>query len=780
MMRVARLTGIGLEAILTLIVLAFLSWQFSYLLGGEGSFWRAADAEPPVAVFGEGMRYQQDLWRASQPFPSESAEAKLPAFCAKAANLSPQTARLLCRNDAAHAGLAPTPGTTVSPWPATFDSALTAIQKAISGGIAEPLQRLSRDALSRTEGVLPEDRKVEAARLSAQIEHYRAHYRIEAPGIGAGSLPLDCAWEMLRKRHAALTGKTADTAVREANTLIGLGAALLDGKSSIMATLAKDVVLVAERQCEALGSPASILKLAAETVDRARRSVSNADRAKTVIGWMERAPWMLAAWTVVALALINLGRRSELPSRFLPLATLAWGLTGWATGVPAPGHFFPIASLCAVILLVAAIFLRLEQRSLVAPTQKQVCTTPWAFPLFILFIGIGSWIIFDLSANGYLKNRFLSHRQMIYVFASMVAITLVAPLRPALANFVTRLTALMLNAMRSGTSMAQRFRPWLLAGVLAIAFLSIAYALRGWRQFTSELFRVWLLFGVASLFLVRSALWGGNQMSTRGLLRSLRPLIGLIMVVFLALLITDDMGPLLVILYGSGIFVGAVVAQSVLTRGVALPIAILAGIGTTLLAGGLTTAVLFGAGQLPFGAAARVAERIESAREPFVALNDQMAHIAWFRASTPEKGYGFGAVPWCGTLPSASCNGLPAQTQSDYTLTALHGVFGESASLALVAAYVFWLTLIAFRQATSTDGWLDPNRPAHTERAWIAWLAVAWATLTIAQTLITISGNLGLLPLTGVTWPMVSFGVWSMMVNAAFLALFINRPESQS
>jgi cell division protein FtsW (lipid II flippase) len=37
-----------------------------------------------------------------------------------------------------------------------------------------------------------------------------------------------------------------------------------------------------------------------------------------------------------------------------------------------------------------------------------------------------------------------------------------------------------------------------------------------------------------------------------------------------------------------------------------------------------------------------------------------------------------------------------------------------------------------------------------------------------------VAGNLAVLPLTGVTFPFVSFGLTSLLVNMAFLALCIN------
>ena len=53
-------------------------------------------------------------------------------------------------------------------------------------------------------------------------------------------------------------------------------------------------------------------------------------------------------------------------------------------------------------------------------------------------------------------------------------------------------------------------------------------------------------------------------------------------------------------------------------------------------------------------------------------------------------------------------------------------------------------------------------------------IAVAWVALTLCQLAVTVAGNLAVLPLTGVTFPFVSFGMTSLVVNMAFLALCLN------
>ena len=151
--------------------------------------------------------------------------------------------------------------------------------------------------------------------------------------------------------------------------------------------------------------------------------------------------------------------------------------------------------------------------------------------------------------------------------------------------------------------------------------------------------------------------------------------------------------------------------------------------------------------------------------------------MLWLGRHTPPNGYGLGAVPWCGSLPAAGCPGIPAQTQSDYSFAALHAVVGNAAGFGLLAAYLLWLGLLAVRQAALTGGRLSPGTAGASQSAWLAWLCVCWAVLTIVQTMVTVAGNLGALPLTGVTWPFISFGLWSLLHNTLVLGLVMHRPE---
>ncbi|MEO7152073.1 MAG: FtsW/RodA/SpoVE family cell cycle protein, partial [Burkholderiaceae bacterium] len=172
------------------------------------------------------------------------------------------------------------------------------------------------------------------------------------------------------------------------------------------------------------------------------------------------------------------------------------------------------------------------------------------------------------------------------------------------------------------------------------------------------------------------------------------------------------------------------------------------------------------------------AARLESLAAPFASDNDQLALVSWFQRAAPADGYGLGASPWCGHAASGRCSGVPAQVHSDYTFTALVGVFGAAAAWAGWVACALWLHRLIRHHGRVTRG--EPRLVEHAGRladdgqGLLSWVGVAWVVLTLCQLAVTVAGNLAVLPLTGVTFPFVSFGMTSLVVNFAFLALCLN------
>jgi cell division protein FtsW (lipid II flippase) len=242
-----------------------------------------------------------------------------------------------------------------------------------------------------------------------------------------------------------------------------------------------------------------------------------------------------------------------------------------------------------------------------------------------------------------------------------------------------------------------------------------------------------------------------------------------------AMVLTRDMGPLLIAGYASGAFIGAALAAWAHARG-ARP---LAGFAMALAVFALwiaaVTAALFQAGQVDEVTAAR----LESLAAPLASTNDQLALVTWFQRASPPQGHGLGAVPWCGhAAATAQCSGVPAQVHSDYTFTALVGVWGATAAWAMALGTAFWLHRLIRHHGRVTGG--EPRllasggRLVHDGQALLSWIAVGWVVLTLCQLAVTVAGNLAVLPLTGVTFPFVSYGMTSLVVNLAFLALCLN------
>jgi cell division protein FtsW (lipid II flippase) len=240
------------------------------------------------------------------------------------------------------------------------------------------------------------------------------------------------------------------------------------------------------------------------------------------------------------------------------------------------------------------------------------------------------------------------------------------------------------------------------------------------------------------------------------------------------MLITRDMGPLLIAGYGAGAFVAASVAMWSYQRGgesgvgyalaVALFVAWIAAI----------TVALFHAGSLDDVTAAR----LENRAAPLASANDHLALVTWFQRAAPASGFGIGSVPWCGFGASGACAGVPAQIQSDYTFTAMVGAFGWTGAWALTLGCALWLYQIIRSHGTATRG--EPRfvpvagRLANDGQAFVSWIAVTWVVLALCQLAVTVAGNLAMIPLTGVTFPFVSFGMTSLVVNLSMLALAID------
>jgi cell division protein FtsW (lipid II flippase) len=790
--RTMRIPPEALEWLFTLAAIAFLVWQ-------------SAAFREPEFVRAASERYREAAELRAPMLPQAAGTNRVATLCGHYGGWLPKAEREtsaervgLCYSDVRHR----IPEIAALPIEPAALAELAKAREAVAQSLAAPvkvrLARLDEYANRAREARAESDLQGSIESLASETRLYRDAYGI-APA-GARSIPLECAWSQLEAKYDS-PANVQSTDAQSVYAMLGM-AAVLDGDAG-RATAAASALKgargdpwtpKADAACAALGSPAPVIVSAAQIVAKARASDSTAGKSRAAQNLLANAHWYLALWAVAGLLLLQFGRQAVHARHFLPVAALLWSALGWLTqvhvewisdraaqtawllksGVRFPEFFqFAIAG-AAVLLLLGLIFVPGRRA---APPVRQTPSSRVGYAGFVLFVGLGWWMLLDLSTTGHLANRFHALYQQVYVFAAFALLTMLAPMRLQLADRIGRWLGWLLLLTRSRRAGLRRALPWLVGAAAVVLLLMAAGVVRKYQtQLTSEIFRFWLVLGASWVFFVRGESALALPAGGRGLhgLMFLWPLFFVLCVPLAGLVLTDDFGPLFVMLYAASIFIGAAFAFAYVDRAGYRPW--LGGAAGVLIAGSWVYLLTFALYSLP-APLARVAERLASVREPFAASNDQMAIITWFQESTPSGGYGLGAVPWCGEIAGAGCRGVPRQIQSDYVYTALVGVYGKLAAVALVALLAFWLVRVVIHHGRATRGTVAPGSPVATQQAWLSWIAVCWVGLTLAQLAITVAGNIGWLPLTGITFPFASFGAWSLLANTLFLALAISLPR---
>ena len=640
-----------------------------------------------------------------------------------------------------------------------------------------------------------------AAAIEAETRPFVDRFQL-AHADAAGPLPLWCA---VRWAQAALADpdvpQQAEAAreVARSNAVLLLAAAL-DGRA-ITQSLAAAVLLPVPRMRQAppcdTGAIAALSATAALMAD-ARQSVSNSRKNDAMLALMKSAGWQWAGAMLLGFGLLTWSRRPWSPVYGMAGALALWALAAWLARVPWPlagnREFHPArleqpiwsAPADFVLWLCAAAALMLfwalgRKRSTAAATSAsaQAMSSRVGYAGLVLATGLGWLLLLDLSANGHPANRYLALYHQGHLWLGMLVFSLLLFLRQPLSRGLGWMLSVAGETTRRA---ARRLGPASAAGVLLLltsaALAGFGLTLSNVRQLTSEIGRVWLIVGAAWFFFLRAGPLA-ERLARSGpagasFWRYVWPLLFVIAVLIGGMLITRDMGPLLIAGYASGAFLAASLAMWWHQRGGGPIWASLLAIA--LFAGWIAavTVALF-----KFGSVDSVtATRLENLAAPFTSTNDQLALVSWFQRATPPEGFGIGAAPWCGYAPAGNCSGVPAQIHSDYTFTAIVGVFGAMAAWAASLGCALWLHRLIRHHGRVTRG--EPRLTAiaghiaNDGQALLSWLGVAWVALTSCQLAVTVAGNLAVLPLTGVTFPFVSFGMTSLLVNLAFLALCLN------
>lgn len=477
-------------------------------------------------------------------------------------------------------------------------------------------------------------------------------------------------------------------------------------------------------------------------------------------------------WSWVTWGLLWLSRRKHW-LEVLPIAITVWGLViaGVSHTVILPMMVGGVLFCVGVLLSVLTIFSPMRRLMEKFPDNRAMLSSAWIYPLFVGFATFGLMILFDLSTRSYLSLRYIFLNHFKDLFWCFVFISLARPISSLLSWGLKTLVAnnLLHSSWGNVKSAMTKARVWLLA--FAVGYLGLAVLIHSDSAKVAELSKIWLMVFLG-VFLAINQRGLINHLFFRS--KKMTLLLAFAVVLpFIALGIANEKGTMLVFLFLFTFLVGVALSNKIFQMG-----------GRGYILGVLSsTAILLLLMMVLVnlsGFDARTAERVNAWVNPFVASNDQMAILHWFRDSVPMIGYGFGDIPWCGYRLTNShlsgCQGVPLQMQSDYTITSVMAVVGIGASVVLMMVYFAWLALIARQQMAFASEQMK-SRLLSGGYFLLAWVILLWVVITVFQALVTISGNLGILPLTGVTLPFLSYGTSNLWLNSIMLSLALFQPK---
>lgn len=465
------------------------------------------------------------------------------------------------------------------------------------------------------------------------------------------------------------------------------------------------------------------------------------------------------AW--LAYFFINIARRQNKPVTLLAIVLVAWGLMGLALNnmvLDLPKHLF--VTMIGIGIITPFVLTQNVLRNY--ETGRSTAASRLGYPLFVGFLGLGFLILTDLSVRGHIENRYLINLHFNGLFLAFVMVSIIPPLAFVVGQLVSRFFAgLMLVGFWPKNLFQRLIRfVWLFLLLLLLIFVVKA----GSTNNATEILKLWMIFGVAAFLSVSRFQLKGRQFISR---KSLIMMFVVLLVPFIGMVAIGEMGNLLVVSYAAIIFIAGVsnyatAADFFKSNFVAITVSVTLVVGLTLFVLGVGSS-------LP-----RTAERIDSWLHPFSSVNDQLAIIHWFRNSAPFFGYNLGHIPWCG-FADARCY-VPKQMQSDYTATSIMVIFGTQMGLAVLWIYVVWLLHLIKGQFLVNQGVVNVGRHQSLVQVFLLWAGVSWALITVVQMIVTLAGNLGAIPLTGITLPFISYGMSSLVICSFFIGLLINRP----
>jgi len=493
----------------------------------------------------------------------------------------------------------------------------------------------------------------------------------------------------------------------------------------------------------------------ARAVFQLLKSRDHATRAGYLLRIMNHLPWLLLAHLLMT-ALATLWVRAQIaPVRqlngLLGLGMLFWVVLGTCGAAPSPVAYPLLMIGLAVWMVVSWLGEHFFSHKLPDPVSSQLVLASW-IPGWWLFTAVGWLLLLDQSLHFHDRLRFLALDQWWSWCISALLLPLSAWAAPWVLHTALGVSRGAWARWPLGWSWLQRF-----TGLTCVACLALAHLMHVPQYVTGEVLKFLFLLGLCAWCIwkmpITAQLWHAGH--ARIAWHGLGGVAWWMVLAAAAAFLTADKGPLLVLSLVVTVLLSAVLGWTA---------------GMCMLVLGFAAIFLLGVDLDVVG------ERLQAWRDPFTANRDDMARLVWFQseASRLPWGFGVGQVPWCGTSRLDVCHGLPLQLQSDYTFTALMGWWGPWGAwlcLLLFTAFIYHALVYCARVSPALLTPLALLQTATLERAWALHLLFLLAVLMLMQTWITVAGNLGWLPLTGVTWPLMSYGkssLWlcTMLVGA--------------
>ena len=487
----------------------------------------------------------------------------------------------------------------------------------------------------------------------------------------------------------------------------------------------------------------------AKLVRQNKKRLEVSDKASASLALVTDLPWWLTAhWLVTVLGMAIVRSSMKPLDQWQCLVTLymaSLSLLHYFQLLQLPVSL-PLLLAGGMVLLGVIWLMKLFVKPAAPRLVYKLVSLPVLLPGWWLFTATGWLLLLDESLNFHPRLRFLALDQWWNWCVASLIFPLAVMLSPLSLSLLQTLTCLL---WQRAVGLAQAWRG--LAAVLVLLAFALAHRFGVPAHVTGEAMKLLFVFCAAGWCVwkmpLASQLW--HESHVRPSTVMLSGMLALIATTAVMAGLTSDKGPWLVIAIVAVMLMASVMGWTT---------------GFGLLLSGFLCIFLLGE-QLDV-----VADRLQAWRNAFTANHDDMARLLWFQyeASLQDYGWGLGQTPWCAGVRVDQCVGLPLQLQSDYTFTALVGWWGPKGAWLGVVIFSVYVYAWLMQSAKHSHALLQPEKlmqPHVLGQALSVQMFFLTGLLVLVQTWITVCGNLGWLPLTGITWPLVSYGKTSLWLT---------------